>query len=299
MKSARTTRRRKIGIAIAAVVGVWLVCAAWLLGTAWYRVPRYEPGSAPTAVVSLIHGPTEYERVIETHRRPHVYTCEAASGAGAVTVFGAEHTQDPNDPQVDLIRSEWEALHPTVALIESDLGMMFPLFMDPVVTFGEPGFVHALAREDDVPTYTWEPADGVVLRRVLNDGFTLQQVALRWILGPYFSQVRHGRLADPDGFVRDTLDQRSRVFEIEGVIASMDDIEAAWQSAFPDGPDWREVSDEFGLPGFLGEMDLNRPRDEHLVSCLAALIAQGERVFVICGSSHAVKIEPAVRALCE
>ena len=37
----------------------------------------------------------------------------------------------------------------------------------------------------------------------------------------------------------------------------------------------------------------------HLVACVAELVRAGERVFVVCGSSHAVKIEPALRALAE
>lgn len=46
-------------------------------------------------------------------------------------------------------------------------------------------------------------------------------------------------------------------------------------------------------------MDLNCPRDAHLVAWVAELVGAGERVFVICGSSYAVKIEPALRALFE
>ena len=73
----------------------------------------------------------------------------------------------------------------------------------------------------------------------------------------------------------------------------------AWAREFPDGPDWRDVSDQYGLPGFLGEIDLNKARDVHLVACVAELVEAGERVFVIAGLSHAVKVEPALRAIVE
>ena len=131
----------------------------------------------------------------------------------------------------------------------------------------------------------------------LEQGFTREQVALRWALGPYFSNLRHGRPAEPEAFVIDTLGERSEVEGMHGVLTTMYEVDAAWAREFPNGPDWRDVSDQYGLPGFLGTMDLNRARDEHLVACVAEMVDAGERVFVICGSSHAVKIEPALRKI--
>jgi hypothetical protein len=225
-----------------------------------------------------------------------VYSLDAPGG-GRVVVFGAEHTKRPDDPQLRALRDAWDDLRPTVALVESDLGMLFPAFMDPVREFGEVGFVHALARADGIPTYTWEPPDERVIAGALAQGFTREQVGLRWVLGPYFSNLRHGRPADPEAFVLDTFRERAAAPGIDGVFSTIDELEAAWTRAFPSGPDWRDVSDQFGLPGFLGAIDLNLPRDEHLVACVAEMVEAGARVFVIAGSSHAVKIEPALRAI--
>ena len=296
MVNARRSWKRRSLIALASALAAWAIFAAWLLGTAWYRVPRYTPTSTPSAA-TLILTPEDYDAVIGAHARPYTYTLSAADGAGQVTVFGATHTKNPDDPQISQIRTTWRSLNPTIALIESDLGILFPAFMDPVTTFGEVGAVHALAQADNIPTYTWEPPDSVVIASALEQGFTLEQVALRWVLGPNFSNLRFDRPDDPDAFVLDTLSDRSAVDGIADVLTTIDDIDTAWTSAFPTGPDWRDVSDEYGLPGFLGDIDLNRPRDEHLVSIVAELIDAGERVFVICGLSHAVKIEPALKAI--
>jgi len=290
-----SSRKRRLLIALAAVLVVWVAFASWLLGTAWYRVPGYTPASTADAASRIVTA-QDYDAVIGTHARPFVYTLHAP-GSGQVTVFGAEHTREPEDPQIALIEAEWDSLQPTVALVESDLGMMFPAFMDPVRTFGEVGAVHSLARADGIPTYTWEPPDEVVIASVLGAGFTSDQVALRWVLGPSFSQRRFGRPEDPEAFVRDTLRERSSVPGIAGLLPTIDAIEAAWLREFPEGPDWRDVSDEYGLPGFLDEIDLNQPRDEHLLSIVAELLAAGERVFVVGGSSHAVRIEPALRVI--
>ena len=295
MANRRSRLRRKVAIVLVVVVSAWVLFAVWLLGTAWRRVPGYEPGSTPDAI-SLILGADDYDAVIDSHTRPYVFTVDAGTG-GRVVVFGAEHTKDPDDPQIEAIRDRWEALQPTVALVESDLGVLFPAFMNPVETFGEVGAVHGLARAAGISTYTWEPPDDRVIRSALDQGFTSRQVALRWVLGPYFANLRHGKPDEPEKFVLDTLADRSDVDGIRGLLNSMTDIERAWRVEFPDGPDWRDVSDQYGLPGFLGEIDLNRIRDEHLVSCVAELVGSGEKVFVICGSSHAVKIEPALRSI--
>ena len=297
-KDSRPASRRSrcLRRALLVIVGLWAVAAAWLLGTAWYRVGRLAPAAVP-AEVSRILSAAEYDTRISSHRRPYVFALESPSG-GAVAVFGAEHTQRRDDPQLARIRALWQASKPSVALVESDLGMLFPAFMDPVETFGEVGYVHALARENGVPTYSWEPRDEVLIADALAQGFSRQQVALRWILTPYFSTLRHGKPSKPEAFVLDTLEERCSVKGLDRILASIEAIDAAWRREFADGPDWRDVSDEFGLPGVLGRIDLNLPRDRHLVACIAELVRKGERVFVICGSSHAVKIEPALDALC-
>lgn len=289
-------RRRWIKIA-GTILALWAISAAWLLGTAWYSVPRYLPRSVPAETARILSD-ADYGALSESHARPYVYELGAEEG-GRVLVFGAEHTMQPDDPQLGEVRARWSAFSPTIALVESDLGMLFPAFMDPVRTFGETGFVHALARADSIPTVSWEPPESVVLQSALDQGFTREQVALRWILNPYFSNLRHGRPVDPEAFVRDTLRERAAAPGIAGALATMADVEEAWARAFPSGPDWRDVSDQYGLPGFLGAMDLNGPRDVHLVSCVAELVRAGERVFVICGSGHAVKIEGALAELFE
>jgi hypothetical protein len=66
------------------------------------------------------------------------------------------------------------------------------------------------------------------------------------------------------------------------------EIDSAWKTYFPNGPDWRDVSGEQTLPGFLGQMDTNLVRDAHLFRIIHELVKHGERAFVIAGSSHAV-----------
>lgn len=290
------TARRRIILFTASAVLAALAAIAVFAATAWRRVDEFTPSRAPAPNPLILTGDA-YGALVDTHARPYVF--HSRRGPGEVLVYGAEHTIDPNDPQCADITRRWDAFQPTVALVESRLGILFPQLMDPVRTFGEPGLVHALARRDGVPTYTWEPPVATLVKSVLDQGFTREQVALRMHLGPYFSNLRHGKPKDPEAFVRDTLAERNRWPGIEGALATIAQLDAAWTREFPIGPDWRDVSDQFGLPGFLARMDLNLARDQHLVAVVNELTARHQRVFVIAGSSHAVKVHPALQPTLE
>jgi hypothetical protein len=235
----------------------------------------------------------EYSQVIETHPRPFIVRVTA--GKGAALIYGAEHTKNPGDPELDRILEEWEAFGPTVALCESRLGVLFPELMDPVKEFGEAGLVHALARKRGIPTYTWEPTQAVFMTHVNRQPFTKEQLALRLKLGAYFSNLRHGRPADPEAFVSDAVGNGAKWPGLEDTLPGVADLDRAWKTHFPNGPDWRDVSDQYGLPGFLADIETNGARDEHFVRVVVGLVNEGQRVFAVAGSSHAVKIEAALK----
>ena len=290
----KTRMRWVLRIGVGVLV-VWAGFAAWLLGTSWSRVPEYAPAARLDPGPGLMTR-AEYAAVIDSHARPYVYEVKA-SGGGAALVFGSEHTLDPADDQLAVLRQRFAAFGPTVLLVEGRLGRLFPAFHDPVRMFGETGAAHELARAGGVPIYSWEPPVEVLTAALLAQGFDREQMALRYILNPYFSNLRHGRPTSPEAFVLDTLAERARRAGAEAEFAGIAQVDAAWRRHFPVGPDWRDVSDEYGLPGFLAEMDLNSARDAHLLDVVAELIGRGARVFVVCGCSHAVVIEAAVREI--
>jgi hypothetical protein len=86
---------------------------------------------------------------------------------------------------------------------------------------------------------------------------------------------------------------------VDGTVESVADIDGLWKRDVASQPDWRDVSDEQPLPGYLSEIadDANDARNRYLLRVTHALSARGERVFVIAGSSHAVSLEPAMSAV--
>jgi hypothetical protein len=237
----------------------------------------------------------EYDTVSQTHARP--YVVRVKTPPGGLVLFGAAHTRDPSDPELALLAHEWDAFSPTVALVEGRLGFLFPYLMDPVEEYGEMGAAAARARASDLPIYSWEPRREWEVRQML-DSFPAPRVALYYVLRPYFSQLRFGRPDDPEAFVDEYRRKRTRYPGLEGTLTTMAAIDSLWARDFAGQPDWRETSDEYGLPGYLADLFArsNALRDEHLAAVLLDLVRRGERVFAVAGSSHAVKLDAALHA---
>lgn len=271
------------------LIALVLILSSMLWG--WFNIwrsPAYFELGDPCGEDSAILTMAQYGELMNTHERPYLVEREN------LAVYGATHTKDPADPQIARIDEAWKALDPTVALVEGRLGFLVPYAMDPIELFGESGHVAQLAKRKGAEIYSWElPRDQLILA-MLGD-FPAEQVALQQILTPYFSNYRFGPPSDPDAFVAAYL-HRAQYPGLDGVISSVQDVDRIWQHDFPDAPDWRETSDEHGLPGYLGTLAdrANLIRNQHLLCVIKELRGRGERVFVVCGSSHAVCLDPAI-----
>ncbi len=286
--------RKKLAIrGLLGLLVLWLAVVAWGFVYAWRPLPEYLPANA-TAPAQPILPAAEYR---PDHRNPYLVQATDSGTGGAVLIFGANHVRDPADPSLDVIRKAFQDFSPTVVLCEGRMtGLLFPGLMDPVETFGEPGLVRQLAYSRGCKVYTWEPPQETIVAGLLDQSCDTRQVAMRLILSPYFSNLRFGKPDDPESCVQESIRNKRSWPRIGGVFSNVTEIDQFWQQYFPDGPDWRDVSDETELPGFLGEMDSNLVRDQHLFNIICELVGQKERVFVIAGSSHAVKLENAVKA---
>jgi len=212
---------------------------------------------------------------------------------GNALIFGAQHTRDPKHAEIAIIEQKWNAFKPTVALVEGRLGFLLPGVMDPVEELGEGGKVKELAHRDDVPLYNWDLSKEELAKQ-MQGKFSREQIAIAQILNPYFGNMRHGKPASPETYIEEYL-KRAAYVGLQDSIKIAQDVDRIWKRYFPT-KDWRDVTDEYGLPGYLGDMMTigNDLRNQQLVAAIKELTAKGERVFVICGSSHAVCVAPAL-----
>lgn len=276
------------------LVIIMLLATAFVVAGRMWRVPPYYTLYGTMALPTPIMTAVEYDKVVKTHPRPFIFECRA--GKGGVLFFGIEHTRDADDPQLADLVSRWDAFKPNAVLIEGRLGFFLDGFGDPVATFGESGLAFARARQKNIAVYTWEPPLDQEIALVL-EKHPKEQVALYYVLSPYVSGLRHGKPADPEALVERYRRRRTVMPGLENTLKNVAQIDAIWQRDFPDQPDWRDTSDQYGWPGYLGDVarTANAVRDEHLARCILHLAQRGQRVLVLAGASHAVKLQPAIR----
>lgn len=221
------------------------------------------------------------------------YIVRAKFGQGEITIVGAHHTRDPQDPNLAKIESAWNTAKPSVALVEGrPSGPLAAI--NPVAKFGEAGLVAKLARADSIPTLTWHLRQED-LGQALLEKYTPRQVALFMIGSKYFADLRFGKPSDPNAALQGLIESRS-VPAIKREIRSVADYDRIWKQDFPGAQHWRDTSDQYGLPGYLEEVALlsRQVRDTHLITLALTYAKKGERVFVICGMNHATRIKPMI-----
>ena len=213
-------------------------------------------------------------------------------GNGALLYYGASHTSDPGDPQVEDITTRWEAFKPTVALYEGRRrNFVYGALIEPFAGLPEPALVHKLARRDDVTLYSLEPDYADEVGRLIEE-FSAERVALYFFLRVYSSEA--GGVSN-ETLATDLLAKRTDVDGLRASINSLDELDRVWQRDFPDAEDWRTIR---GEPGYLAEVShaSRRVRGEHMARILIDLVRNGERVFAVVGSGHVIRQEWNLRA---
>lgn len=274
---------------IVKVLALALAIIAALLGFVYliaWKSPQYYTLTTPSPQHDTIIAFKDYHLVAD-HPRPYI-----VEGKQFI-IFGSEHTRDPEHPEIKIIEEKWRSLKPTVALVEGRLGFLLPGLMDPVKELGEGGKVKLLAGRSGIPIYNWDLSKEMLASR-LQPAFQPEQIALAQILNPYFGALRFGKPASPETYIQEYLQRAAYVGQGEN-FKTVADVDRVWKKYFPIGKDWRDTSDEYELPGYLSQMMTytNDLRNRQLIAVVKELLAKGERVFAIAGSSHAVCVAPS------
>lgn len=269
-----------IVVLISTLAGIYLI--------AWKSPPYYIVEDTSEVFSDSMISFKDYDLIID-HPRPLIIS------NSNLVIFGAEHSRDPHHPQIKLIEDEWNKLKPTVTLVEGRLDFLLPGLMDPVENLGEGGYVKYLSQRDDLDIFNWDLSKEQLAKELLRK-FEPEQIALAQILNPYFGQLRHGKPSSPEEYISEYY-KRAEYVNQQDNFKTVIDIDKYWKKYFPEGPDWRDVDDSYGLPGYLDEMMIftNDLRNIQLTRVVKELLKKGEKVFLICGSSHAACVEPSFR----
>jgi hypothetical protein len=231
------------------------------------------------------------------HKSP--YVLEFKAGPGALLFYGAEHTGNPDDPQIADIQRRWAAFHPDVAYNEGGNPPTLRDIREAVQKYAEPGVLRFLAGRDEVPVATFEPSFDEEVSHVLKM-YSPQQVKVFYAL----RQVAEARVAAGsaplDDRISDWLSNYLPAHGLKNPPNSLAELAVACKSLFPEMADWHKVSEDWFDPTqsihYTNELanDSGMFRDQHIFRVLVDRARRGDRVFAVIGASHVVVQEPAL-----
>lgn len=283
-------------VVLSVLVLALVQCNVIWLPPGLYAPPETFPLNPPVMTLKEYTG----SGIINTHARPYIYGITSKTGNGAVLVFGAEHSKDPNHKQVGMLESEWDRFNPTAAMLEGRLGYLITWLHNPIAKKGESGFTAKRAKSKHIRLYTWEPGREAEVTALVQKGFHPKLLSAFYCIG-----VHHNNWKDvthPDKEMQTVIRKRTKQYPLlNNTLHYVSEIDSIWKAECPGLPDWRVYKHpRNGWPaGKLEDIaDMgNYVRDEHLCRSIIDLVRKGQRVFVTMGSSHAVVIEKTLRAM--
>lgn len=290
--------KRSIQLSVLLLVTALLLIQCNVL---WLPPKKYHPVNRVTLAPPVMTL-EEYTSsgLISRHPRPYVYTIERRNTRGAVLVFGAEHTFDPNHKQFPAMKENWDRFNPTTALVEGNLDLILTWFFNPVKASGEGGYTQELAKSKGIKIYSWEPGIEAEMDAILekHDPF---HVAVFYCLRPYQNRWDQFSKAGQDSKMAHLIAERAQYKTLRGTLISVEQVDSLWKADFPSLPSWRSYKHpENGWPdGMLKQIaeETNMVRDVNMCRAIIELVNKGERVFISMGASHAPRIEGTLRGM--
>ncbi len=290
--------RRKLLLATVTSTAVALLAIAlWTEGACYWTPLTPEPLPEVPALPAALRTGSEHDALYPTVPRP--YALELHDRA---LVLGFEHTQDPSDPQLEVLRSRFAAWSPTLVLVEGRLGWCLGGPDALTERFGESGTAVGLAWRSGVRFATLEPsfeAEAADTAEAFGAERSLAFYFLRVFVGDRDGEgLGSDRYAAALGLLR----KRASRTGLDGTFADLAAFDAFWSAnGLTKHGDWRELPAEAlwrdGAGTWLQRVaeHVNAFRDRHAVARVAHAVRGGERVLVVQGLSHTILAEAALR----
>lgn len=285
------------GAGLAAALGLWLPLASPVLASVPPLAAPLRTGAEHDALYGPADDPSAYVIDVAAPNR-------TAGRAGHALVLGLRHTNAEAAPQIAELRTRFAGFEPTLVLVEGRLGLHFGSSSGLLARFGESGEAVALAAAAGVPYQSLEPDPASEVADAVT-AFSPAEVLAFYFLRVFTSERGNSwPITELESEAAHLLGKRGSRTGLADALPDLAAMDAFWREHRPQAApaDWRELSakalwrDPKGTwPARLAE-HINRYRDRHFVAAIAAAVARGDRVLAVCGSSHAILFEPALRA---
>jgi hypothetical protein len=232
-------------------------------------------------------------------RHPTPYIVTVVRGGSRLVLFGSLHSSDPANPMFDRIEAEFSTLAPGFALHEGTPPAIETDREVAIRRHGEAGLVRHLAARAGIDTASMDiplEEEARLLRRTLALGEALVFLVVRQLA----SFNRKTARMDFDGYFGDFFARIAPGLGLAAIDWPLIEAEHVRVLGRPlealhvTGSETDPMQDE--LPTQRMARRSNRLRDEHMLGRLLEAVARHERVFATVGVTHAVMLEPALRA---
>jgi hypothetical protein len=232
-------------------------------------------------------------------RHPTPYVVDVRHDGRRLVLFGAQHSSDPAAPMFDQIETAFTQLAPAFALHEGTPPAVEPEREIAIRRHGEAGLVRHLAARVGIATASLDiplADEAGILRREIAQGDALVFLVVRQLA----SFNRKTARMDFDVYFGEFFELIAPALDIAAIDWDMIDREhrrllgrpliARQVTATETNPMLNDLPTQH-----IARLS-NRLRDEHILGQLLAALTAHERVFATIGVSHAVMLEPALRA---
>lgn len=232
-----------------------------------------------------------------------------APNGGAIYYFGAAHSDDPVDPQFAQIRSAFEDFDPTVVFYEGPERPLAETSEETIRQYGESGYVRFLADSGRVKIERLEPNPVEEMQYILQE-FTPEQAMLFYVLREAARMREQKEVGEAEIKEQIAVLLERAAGLMETPIATLEDLEAAYQRHWSEPADWWMAPSAWFDP-VNGSTDtggqftnaVNRAsshfRNRYMYRVLTEAVLRGERVFAVVGRNHVPMQAPAIKCALE
>jgi len=230
------------------------------------------------------------------------YVVDVARRGSRLLLFGGRHTSDPADPMFDAIEAAFVELSPAFALLEGTRPDVETDREVAIRKYGEAGLVRHLAARAGIDAESMDVPlveEARWLRRKIGPEAALVFLVVRQLAS--FNR-KTARLSF-EGYFEEFFARIAPGLELTAIDWPL--LEAAHRRVLGRPLSPRQVTAietdpmRHDLPTQRIARWSNRRRDEHMLRRLLAALGEHRRVFATVGVSHAVMLEPALRAAVE
>jgi hypothetical protein len=229
------------------------------------------------------------------------YVVDIARGGSRLVLFGSQHSSDPAHPMFDRIEAAFSAVAPAFALHEGTPPAVEADREIAIRRHGEAGLVRHLAARAGVETDSMDiplAEEAQLLRREIAQGEALVFLVVRQLA----SYNRKTARMDFDGYFGEFFDRIGPPLElaIDWPLIEAEHLRVLGRALSARRVTALETDPMYDdLPTQRISRLSNRLRDEHMLRRLIDALTEHRRLFATVGVSHAVMLEPALRAAVE